>query len=152
MSGFVLFVSAVGLIALCVFMVVMPLLLPWPQRLRYVIASDVSPWAASGWASSGHVLSEATVDYFATDRVLLSSHGGRPARWLSASRPGLEGESLDDVLNLLLTWWARSTPLLVVETGTTINLYGPDGCVTGLVACPDSSAVTSGERTTDPGR
>jgi hypothetical protein len=51
-----------GLTALSLAVVVVPVALPWPRRLRWTVASNGDAWAASGWAAAGYVLSEASVD------------------------------------------------------------------------------------------
>ena len=131
-----------GLTSACLIVVVLPLHLPWPWKLRWTIASNADLWAASGWAAAGYVLTEVAIDEVVGDWILVTRSGTARSRWMTTAKSGLAGGARDP-RGLIEDWCARSTPLLLAETATTVSLHGPDGCITKLETVGDASDASS---------
>jgi hypothetical protein len=119
-----------ALVVAAVLAVGVPLLLPWPQRLRWLLTSNADAVGTAGWALGGDVLDEVTVELVVADLVLIGHATGHTSAWLRGDRATLDA-SLDDRFRLE-RWQADATPLLLIERSHALALYGPDGCVTSL--------------------
>lgn len=125
-----MFVGIVVLIAGCAALVVLPLQLPWPQRVRWLVASNaLGYW---GLPTQPTIMTEVfVVDVCAGDPfwvVLRAPGAARPDTTLVLAEAAPFG-----TVPRLARWRAAGTPLLLVsDRSRSVSLHGPTSAVCGL--------------------
>ena len=110
---------------------VLPLLLPWPMQLRWIIASNVAPQPLRpAIVPDSTTLTDVTV-YAADDQA------GHIVTWLASSSHGgvlrFTCPASDDAMDRLQQWCSDATPLLLVSPSDGIGqLHSDSACLLDL--------------------
>jgi hypothetical protein len=131
MTVFLVLAGLAGLAALAV----VPVLLPWPKHLRWLIAVTAipDPWGlvSTPWTGLQEVVVEAVTQ--GPDCLLVWLAGLPPSRLRVLTLRG----ATPDATALLDGWAAAGTPLLEVPgSAAGLTLCGPTRSVSGLQALP----------------
>jgi hypothetical protein len=126
-----IFLGIVALVAGAVALVLVPLRLPWPQRVRWLVAANaLGSW---GIPTDPAIVREVFVVDLYDDtppRRVVVRPAGRPVRDTSLALPDTAGLSS---AAQLARWRAAATPLLLVSDGRGgVSLHGPARSVCGL--------------------
>jgi hypothetical protein len=123
-----------ALVVLAVVIVTIPMLLPWPQRARWLIAAQTIDTLGVGPATPQlrEVVITMTARRDGECEIDLAAPGSRQGRTT------LVGTSLQRAdIAALHGWCAAAVPVLMHAGGDgQVSLHGPSGSVVGLVVLP----------------
>jgi hypothetical protein len=125
----------VGLFAMAILLA--PLFLPWPLRIRWTISQSLMAGTTPSCAAPLDLreVELVHVDVTSVALVVAVLEVGRPGR----DALMLEGPPIDDERTTMLREWsALRTPMLLFLDRTTASLTGPAASVTGLRPAQES--------------